>query len=321
MKIKLFAICILSLLFTVSLSAQSYTFRVIGTKGNNTIDGKPLKVGMTLTDNQTIMIASNGSYLGLMHKTGKTLELQDKGSYQVKGLESKIKGSGNLNSRYAKFVANELSQDGGPSAARSRHMKKTGSVERAIGLVQAMLPKSSDLYGSTLAVKWFLKESNEVKEADVKEYKIYVTSMEDEVLETLVTTDKHAFVDVSGDKYKGAEQLIVKVLAIKQNGEAFEDLSTIDGRMVQILDAETKAEIAEEMKEFADNSNSPLTKLAEASYYEENKLYSDAIRAYEQALELSGNVESFKEMYDSFLIRNALNKEGVEKQASTQEGK
>jgi len=323
MKLKLFATCILSLLITAAVSAQSYTFRVIGTKGNNTVDGRPLKVGMILTDNQTVMIANNGSYLGLMHKTGKTLELQNKGTHQVKSLVSKIKGSGSLNSRYAKFVSDELSQDGGTSAARARaqHMKKTGSTERGIGLVKVMLPRNSELYGSTVALSWYLKDTPEIKPEDVKEYKIYVTDMEDEVLHTQATTETYAFIDLSESKFTEAEQLIFKITPVKMDGALAESLTTLDGYMLQLLDGESKAEYAEELKEVTEgNDNSAISKLVEARFYEENEFYSDAIRTYKQVLELSNNAESYQNLYRNFLIRNGLDKKTLEAEAKA-EGK
>lgn len=290
------------MVYITSLSAQDYAFRVIGTKGSNTVDGSGIKVGMKLSQNQIVKIANNGSYLGLIHKTGKTLELQNKGAYPVKALESKLKKSGNLNSRYARFVVNELNKGGNLATARGSHMKKTGSVSRDVSKVRIQLPESSDLYGSTAALRWFLAEGS-VNPDDIKEYKVYVTNMEDDVLHTQVTAQDFAFVDLSDQKFQENGQLIFKVVGVKHDGTVTDNLGDITGKMIQILDKEEKSQMKKDMNEFESNTNSPLTKLAEASYYEEKELYSDAIRAYEQALELSGNVDSFQKMYDSFLGR------------------
>ena len=54
------------------------------------------------------------------------------------------------------------------------------------------------------------------------------------------------------------------------------------------------------------SDDSPLNKLIYASFYEENNLLLDALTKYEEAIELSPEVEDFKTLYDDFLIKNGL---------------
>ena len=43
-----------------------------------------------------------------------------------------------------------------------------------------------------------------------------------------------------------------------------------------------------------------------AGFYEENKLYIDAITAYEEAIKMAPDVTTYKDAYDEFLLRNKL---------------
>jgi cytochrome c-type biogenesis protein CcmH/NrfG len=43
-----------------------------------------------------------------------------------------------------------------------------------------------------------------------------------------------------------------------------------------------------------------------AGFYEENKLFIDAITAYEQAIKLAPDVPTYQEAYEEFLLRNKL---------------
>ena len=49
-----------------------------------------------------------------------------------------------------------------------------------------------------------------------------------------------------------------------------------------------------------------LNKYILAGFYEENNLLIDALTSYEEAIELAPDVESYKEAYVEFLLRNGL---------------
>ena len=59
------------------------------------------------------------------------------------------------------------------------------------------------------------------------------------------------------------------------------------------------AEITGEVKE-----ETALNEFIMAGFYEENKLFIDAITAYEKAIKLAPDVASYKEAYEEFLLRN-----------------
>jgi cytochrome c-type biogenesis protein CcmH/NrfG len=49
-----------------------------------------------------------------------------------------------------------------------------------------------------------------------------------------------------------------------------------------------------------------LNKFIMAGFYEENKLFVDAIGAYEEAIKLAPDVPTYKEAYEEYLLRNKL---------------
>jgi len=311
-KMKFLSVLMVSLLFSATTFAQS--FKIMGSKGNNTVGGQPLKIGAQLSDDQTIDIA--GDYLGLIYKDGRPLELRTKGSFKVKDLVGKLGKANSLANKYISLVADELSQDNSASASKSRsqHMKKTGSVTRSLGSVQVLLPTRSFVYGDKAAIRWFLKDVNansKFKSEDIKGYTVYFTDLADAVLHTESISKDDLTVDLNSEKLKSQAMFIIKVVPVKQDGTLAEPLGNIDGNVVEKVDAETMKSIKEELATINEPGVEPsaLSKLIEARFFEEKELYSDAIASYEKVLELSGGLEAYNEMYKSFLYRNNLTKE------------
>ena len=58
--------------------------------------------------------------------------------------------------------------------------------------------------------------------------------------------------------------------------------------------------------EFELDEESAFNKIILAGFFEQQKLYIDAIGAYEDAIQMAPEVASYKEAYDEFLIRNRL---------------
>src|SRR5688572_30895252 len=127
-------------LFVVAgqLSAQDYTFRVLVNKGKNELKSgetwQQVKVGSSLQSHDELRVAEN-SYVGLVHKTGKPLELKQSGKYKVMDLAAKVTGGENVLNKYTDFI---LSKNTGPKT----NLTATGAVTRGDGFIQVHLPKS-----------------------------------------------------------------------------------------------------------------------------------------------------------------------------------
>ena len=300
----LFSTATLILFLATTAFGQGYVFRVLANKGSNQVkraasgETQPLKTGTTLKSGDEL-IASNGAYIGLMHKTGKTIEVRTAGTTKIADLEKKLAAAKTgVANRYAQFVMNKMNEgDGNVNNNYRRNMKATGAVERATSSasIKVMLPSSSDILNPRAVIRWSAVEGDPT-------YIVSVKNIFDEqilVQETLSTKLNIDFDDTKLAK----ERLVILSVKVKGNDElkssdyGIKRMSADDAKAInENLDI-LKAEIPDE---------GPLNKLIYASFYEENSLLLDALTKYEEAVDLSPGVDDFKSLYDDFLIKNGL---------------
>src|SRR5262245_35880810 len=95
MKTKAFYLTLVLSLYTIFVTAQEYAFKVLVNKGKNEVKSganwEPVKVGASLKSPDEVKVSEN-SYLGLVHVSGKPLELKSAGSYKVVDLSAKVGG-------------------------------------------------------------------------------------------------------------------------------------------------------------------------------------------------------------------------------------
>lgn len=148
MKTKLTTTTFIFLLSVSLVLGQDYAFKVLGNKGDNSVKSGgnwvALKTGSVIKSGESVKVGAD-SYLGLLHSSGRTLELKDAGEYQVADLEKKISASGaSVASKYADFVLSKMTSSGGQGNA----MAVTGAVERATddASIKVNLPSSVELF-------------------------------------------------------------------------------------------------------------------------------------------------------------------------------
>ena len=82
---------------TISLAQSTYVFKVLGVSGTvtkHTAQGDvPVNAGTKLMADDALLIDGNG-YCGLMHQSGKGLEIKKPGNYQVADLSKNIASNG-----------------------------------------------------------------------------------------------------------------------------------------------------------------------------------------------------------------------------------
>ncbi len=316
MKIKFLAYCVSLFLMAGTVSAQDYAFKVLGSKGHNTAGTTSLKVGSKINATQTLEVGE-GSYIGLAHSNGKTIEITKKGTYKVQDLVAQVNSSGSLASNYAKFVIDELTEAGSEGIAaknRFNHMNKTGSVKRGFGSVATMLPtEKSKIFGNTLILKWYLKENISFKVEDIDKYKVEISNLNDEILFTGDFKGEQASIDLASNPKLSKESVFVcRIFPLDKEGKRLE--TNVEGdALVRLDESEVKQINTELVSITKDNQATALGKLIEARFFEDKELYADAIHAYEEAMKISGGTEQFKKFYQFFLERNGFTKETNEK--------
>ncbi|MEO9964611.1 MAG: hypothetical protein ABJF11_02410 [Reichenbachiella sp.] len=286
---------------SIAQNSSSFVFRVLASKGVNHVkkasDGNKviLRPGITLMQNDEI-IASNGAYIGLMHRSGRTIELRASGVTKITDLETQLANSrSSVASKYANYVLAKMSSDKGNDNYRA-NMKATGAVERSVGSsISAMLPASVSVLNSQNVVRW-----NSV--GDDAYYIVSVRNIFDEELLSAETTKPYIQLNLD-DENLADERLIILNIKVKDNPDLF---SADYG--IERLGDEEKSEMEAQLTELkADVSgDTPLGKLVLASYFEDNGLILDALTQYENILEQAPDVEDFKMLYGEFLLRNGL---------------
>ena len=294
----------LMMLFSAEIAfGQGYTFRVLANKGANKVKKAgtgqmvALKTGATLNAGDAL-VASTGSYIGLMHKTGKTIEVRKAGTIKVADLEKSVKtGKSSVASRYAKFVSDKMNEK--QSGNYRSRLNATGAVSRAVGdgSLDVMIPESNNrILGSNTIIRW-------EAESEGATYVVTVRDIQDEVIFTTETDKTSIDLDLTAESMQNQPLYLVTV-ADKNNP----DIVSAQKGIVRVEeDDELVALLNGLMAEVPDDS--PLTKLIYASFFEENGLLLDALTKYEEAIQLSPDVADFQEMYKLFLITNGLSPE------------
>ena len=118
--------------------AQDYAFKVLVNKGRNELKSgnnwQQLKVGLSLKSADELKISEN-SYLGLVHVSGKALELKESGNYKVVDLAAKVNGGSNVLNKYTDFILSS-------ATAPKNRLAATGAVDRGEDNIQVYLPTS-----------------------------------------------------------------------------------------------------------------------------------------------------------------------------------
>src|SRR5687767_4882806 len=142
MKTRTFAL--IFALFTVSsyVFAQDYAFKVLANKGTNEIKSgeswQPLKTGASLRSGDEVKLADN-AYIGLVHASGKPMELKTAGNYKVSDLAAKVGSGSSVLNKYTDFILSSNSAE-----AKKNRPSATGAVHRATesASIKLLLPEN-----------------------------------------------------------------------------------------------------------------------------------------------------------------------------------
>jgi hypothetical protein len=299
MKIKLLA-TVLALVFGSSaLVAQDYAFRVIANKGAVEYKSgdawQPVKTGASLQAADEIKLADN-AYLGLVHKTGKPMEIRQSGSYKVADLASKVGTGSSVLNKYTDFILSANSAE-----AKKNRLAATGAVTRATFTpdIKVFLPENqyAGIFNKTVVINW---ESAKTPGPFV----VTIMSMYEDELMKEETPETRYRLDLSNPKIEKESKQALLVIVSSKN-----DPNIKSGRyLVKNLSDDESAKIKTAWAEISGdvNDETALNKFLQAGFYEEHKLFIDAIASYEDAIRMAPDVDLYKEAYEEFLLRNKL---------------
>ncbi len=293
-------------LITHRAYAQDYTFRVLANKGINKAKKAGskwtvLKTGSRLNEGDKLKL-SNDSYLGLVHANGKTLELKQAGSYDIKILSDQLgANTKSMVSKYADFVISKMAPEE-IEKNRKKYASIAGSGERGLydTDIHLYLPKTLVLLNTKAIISWNYKDENEV-------FIVTIKNIFGEKILVAESTKTSYTINYEDDNVENGSinNIITIEVSLKSNASIISQEIAI-----RLIDSTDEQGVRLRLTNLKSNLGelSSLNNLILAEFYEENGLVLDAITSYEDALLLSPEIEYFREVYDEFLIRNELKK-------------
>lgn len=281
-----------------SADGQDYTFKVLANKGNNEVKSGdtwlPIKTGASLRLEDKIKVASN-AYLGLVHISGKPLELKEPKMYDVLELNNRIKGSSSVITKYTDFILSSNTPE-----AKKNKLSATGAVDRGEKAdINIILPANqhSAIFNKTAMISW---EGTQAPGP----YKLTIRNMFDDEIASYETPETSFEVDLSNPSIAKETAIIIEVSSnsdktARSKTHLIKKLSNSDHENVKKSLDPILAEISEP---------TALNKVILAGFYEDNKLLIDAITAYEEAIKLAPGVTAYQEAFDEFLYRHDIKK-------------
>ncbi len=283
-------------LFNTLVYGQDYTFRVLATKGSNELKSgdswQAVKTGASLKSGDELKITENAS-VGLVHSTGKPLEVKQPGTYKVADLATKVSGGSSVLNKYTDFILSSNSAE-----AKKNRLGATGAVHRG-GMedIKVFLPENqnAEIFNNIAYVNWEAKGG--------APYIVSFKNMFDEELVKVETPETSVRVDLNDPKFANETAILVEVKS-KADGKSKSEQHLIkklsQGRHDSINKSYT------ELNNELGSEASELNKLIQAAFYEQNKLFIDAISSYEEVIKMAPDNASYKEAYEEFLLRNKL---------------
>ncbi len=297
MKTKILTLLFVTLLYTASAVAQDYAFKVLVNKGTNELKNgdvwQPIKTGASLKSGDELKLSDN-AYIGLVHASGKPIELKQAGNYKVADLAAKVSGSGSsVLNKYTDFILSSNSAE-----AKKNRLSATGAVHRGEATaIQILLPENqnADVYNNSVVIAW---DANKTEGS----YIVVINNMFGDELAKIETQESSLRVDLNDAKFAAENAVLVQVSAKADlNKKSAEKLVK---KMAPAQKDKIKVSLGEIQTNVAEQT--ALNKLFLASFYEEHRLYIDAVTAYEEAIRLAPDVAYYKESYEDFLIRNGM---------------
>ncbi|MFZ6008993.1 MAG: hypothetical protein ACOYXT_01500 [Bacteroidota bacterium] len=297
MKIKKLALVVLFLASNFALRAQDYAFKVLVNKGKNEVkagnDWQPIKTGTSLKSSDEVKLVDN-AYLGLIHATGKPLEVKQAGKYKVVDLAARISGGTSVLNKYTDFILSS-------NAQKKDRLTATGAVHRGAQNIEVYLPDTKSvvvyIYSNKITFGWD-------KSKGAGPYVVLFKSMFGDELDKIEAPENYASVDLGGANFVNEDNIIVQVYPKKDPNKLSDDYT------LRKLSKADKERIMTSLGEIAPQTNeeNALNKLILAGFFEQNNLLIDAGSAYLEAIKLAPDVVAYQDGYEEFLLRNNLKK-------------
>lgn len=311
------------------LNAQE-RFRVLAVRGQVSAGNGAVKVGARLGLKDKLTLGKDG-YVSLGHTNGRTLEVRKAGSYKVSDLDKDATKKGaSASSKFASYVASELTEVKEPDAFRDVHrgrMRTTGAVERANGdevsvvdtvaqavgglgeaqhlamvaygsiskgrSLLAIMPRHTRLLGDSIGFQWHPSPK-------ATGYRLIVvdrggTNVFDRTVSDTVVIAPASIIPEGQLCFWHVE---AQGTDLRSDEYGLFRLNGDERRSTEQLIREVRSDV--------DDDAGAIGLLVLAAAYEDQGLVADAYEAYRKAVVLAPDVQNYKRMYAEFLRRQGL---------------
>jgi hypothetical protein len=335
-----FSLIAFFIVYSLSL-AEEPEFRVLGVKGTVKLESKnnvwkDIKAGDQIFKNGKIKV-DEASYLGLVHISGRTIEIKNAGTYSVSKLSKEVASmKSSTAQKFAKFVVDEIGAGDDMLASKDYHrnMETTGAVERATGgdvnytgtlsgmtgtdmskysglnetmdflfknnkeYIQAKLPRTSYVIDSVLTFNWY-------KNPNVVVYEFEIIDINNSVFYSSKTSDTSISLNLNNS---GLKHGINYYWYVKS-----ENISSDQYCINWMTDREQErvVEDIEPINETLEIGKNAASLMILASYYEDENIMNRAVESYQEALNLEPGVKGYKTLYARYLSRIGLENEAM----------
>lgn len=285
---------VVGLLFSVSAAfGQDYAFRVMASKGTNEVKSgdswQAIKPGSSLKSGDELKLAEN-SYVGLIHASGKPVEVRTPGTHKVADLAKQIGPGQSVLNKYTDFILSSNAE------GKKNKLSATGAVHRGSSEdIAVFLPENqySDVFNTIAVINWESPKAG-------GPYVVTLKNMFDDELAKYETPETSLHVNLAAPELVNESAILVEVKS-KADAKSKSEQKLIK-KLAPAQSEKVKKELADLGTEVT-GTETALNKYILAGFYEEKRLYIDAITSFEQAIKLE---PSYKEYYEDFLLRNKL---------------
>ena len=287
-------------LFVAAAVAQNPVFRILATKGDNKVQQgsawTSMSTGSKVYKGNKVQI-TEGGYAGLMHKSGKTIELKTPGTFDITELEAKLSTkSTTFAEKYAKFALNDLNGDD----EYKTNYNVTGTVVRGDSDAEFIANSEMTLIKNVpITLSWIEGKQGVVFSDDME---IRLINLFDEVVYRAPVTEKNYISLNIPDNIKTEGKLLLTLY----DNKISKDL-TVDSRIkvaVEGKDSPVAAEYEKLTKELS--IDSPMDNLVLASFFEENKMSNYALSSLNKAHILAPDVSDFEDTFVNYMITSEI---------------
>ena len=287
-------ITILSLtIATLVTSAQSVAFRVLAVKGKVEVKThgvwSSLKPGSKIPQHCDVRLSGN-SYVGLIHVSGKPLELLKPGVYTYKDMHKFVSTEKSPIEKYTTFLLAKSEQSKNRLAA-------TGAVHRGGQDITILLPEETvNVLNTDLILIWKSNKSN-------VPYTVTFSDMFGNEILRKEASEEQISLSLDTGTLSQYSVFSVKVTSLAdpslESGEHYVKRLSGDNRRALLDEHEV-------LKQSFGEGSTPLTVMLESAFFEEKNLPIEAITAIKRFISNNESGEVLTEALNELLTRYGL---------------